>query len=70
MQTACALLKSWENKALHAGIHLAVNVSARQFQQTDFVAQVQAVLNDSAVNPARLKLELTESVLLENVEDL
>ncbi|MBK9444172.1 MAG: EAL domain-containing protein [Comamonadaceae bacterium] len=69
LQTACSVLKTWENNALHVGRQIAVNVSARQFQQAGFVAQVQAVLNDSAANPSCLKLELTESVVLENVED-
>ena len=46
-----------------------MNVSARQFRQSDFVAQVQRVLLESGVHASRLKLELTETVVLENVED-
>ena len=41
----------------------------RQFRQPDFVAQVQRVLQESGAKPSQLKLELTESVVLENVED-
>jgi EAL domain-containing protein (putative c-di-GMP-specific phosphodiesterase class I) len=48
---------------------LAVNVSARQFRHPEFVAQVLSALNKSGANPHRLKLELTESVLLSDVED-
>jgi len=46
-----------------------VNVSARQFRHEDFVAQVEAVLDESGINTSRLKLELTESLILNNVED-
>jgi diguanylate cyclase (GGDEF)-like protein/PAS domain S-box-containing protein len=69
LESACALLKSWERDDRMQSLQLAVNVSARQFRQSEFVAQVQAVLAASAVNPARLKLELTESVVLEDVQD-
>jgi len=68
METACVLLKSWESSSHTRELQLAVNVSARQFRQADFVAQVERVLGASGVNPARLKFELTESVVLEDVE--
>ena len=48
---------------------LAVNVSVRQFSQADFVSQVKSVLRETAANPKRLKLELTESLVLANVQD-
>jgi len=48
---------------------LAVNVSAKQFHRADFVAQVQRVLLESGAKPSLLKLELTESTVLENVDD-
>jgi len=48
---------------------LAVNVSAKQFRQADFVAQVHAAIQRHAINPMRLKLELTESLLLDDIED-
>ncbi|MBI3479596.1 MAG: EAL domain-containing protein [Nitrosomonadales bacterium] len=69
LQTACAQLKAWQHDALTRDLTLAVNVSARQFRQADFVAQVQRVLLDSGAKPSHLKLELTESTVLENVED-
>jgi EAL domain-containing protein (putative c-di-GMP-specific phosphodiesterase class I) len=69
LQTACAQLKAWQDNALTRDLTLAVNVSGRQLHQTDFVAQVRHVLQESGAKPSRLKLELTESVVLENVED-
>jgi EAL domain-containing protein (putative c-di-GMP-specific phosphodiesterase class I) len=49
---------------------LAVNVSAKQFSQSDFVNQVLSVLKQTAANPRRLKLELTESMVVDNVENI
>jgi len=68
LETACAQLKAWQQSARTRNLTLAVNVSARQFRQTDFVAQVQSIVKNYAVNPRLLKLELTESLLLENIE--
>jgi diguanylate cyclase (GGDEF)-like protein/PAS domain S-box-containing protein len=67
LQTACAQLKIWENNAHTQHLQLAVNVSARQFHQADFVTEVQQILSNTAINPARLKLELTESLVIDNV---
>jgi EAL domain-containing protein (putative c-di-GMP-specific phosphodiesterase class I) len=69
LETACAQLKAWENNERSRDLRIAVNVSARQFRQADFVEHINLVLAASGANPARLKLELTESVVLENVAD-
>jgi len=69
LQTACAQLKEWENSPLTSELSLAVNVSARQFRQPGFVEQVSKVIEQTQINPLRLKLELTESTVLENVAD-
>ena len=69
LEAACTQLALWQDDPLTRELTLAVNVSARQFRQMDFVAQVQRILRDCASNPERLKLELTESVVLENIED-
>ena len=69
LQTACAQLKAWQCDALTRDLTLAVNVSAKQFHRADFVAQVQQVLLESGAKPSLLKLELTESTVLENVDD-
>lgn len=68
LETACAQLKAWQQDALTRELILAVNVSAKQFRQAEFVAQVQATMQRHAINPMLFKLELTESLLLENIE--
>lgn len=70
MQTACAQLKAWENNPDTSALQIAINVSARQFHQPDFFEQIRHCLDISGANPALLKLELTESVVLENIEDV
>jgi diguanylate cyclase (GGDEF)-like protein/PAS domain S-box-containing protein len=70
LDTACAQLRKWEQDELTRNLVLAINVSAKQFHQPDFVAQVQSAVKRHAVNPVRLKLELTESMLLENIGDV
>ena len=69
LNTACRQLKRWEQMPGRAHLELAVNVSARQFRQPDFVDQVKAVLLATGANPERLKIELTETVVLANVQD-
>jgi diguanylate cyclase (GGDEF)-like protein/PAS domain S-box-containing protein len=69
LETACAQLQEWQQAALTRGLTLAVNVSAKQMHQADFVAQVHAVVQRYGINPKLLKLELTESLLQENIED-
>ena len=68
LETACAQLARWAMLPGMAHLTLAVNVSARQFHQTDFVDQVLAVLERTGANPCRLKLELTESLLVTNID--
>lgn len=68
LDTACAQLKAWEGNPLTQALQMSVNVSALQFHQHDFVATVQQSLVSSGINPARLKLELTESVVLGNID--
>ncbi|NDU91618.1 MAG: EAL domain-containing protein, partial [Ferrovum sp.] len=69
LETACAQIKSWERNELTRELTLSVNISARQFRQADLVTQIQSVVQRHAINPGRLKLELTESMMVENVED-
>jgi len=69
LDAACAQLKAWQQDAPTRDLTLAVNVSAKQFRQADFVAQVQAAVQSHAINPKLLKLELTESLLQENIEE-
>ena len=69
LETACAQLKVWQQDAPTRDLVLAVNVSARQFRQADFVGRVQAAVQHHAIDPKQLKLELTEGMLLENIEE-
>ena len=69
LETACTQLAKWAAQTNMAHLSVAVNVSANQLHQADFVAQVLAVLSRTGANPQRLKLELTESLLVVNVEN-
>ena len=69
LQSACEQLARWRDDARLAHLSVSVNVSARQFRQSDFVEQVTQVMLRSHVRPQRLKLELTESLVLDNVDD-
>jgi len=68
LDTACHQLAQWAQQPRLAHLSIAVNVSARQFQLLNFVDQVSELLQHSGANPARLKLELTESLLVKDVE--
>ena len=68
LETACTQLAAWAKWPDMAHLTIAVNVSARQLHQADFVDKVQAVLNQTGANPKRLKLELTESLLVDDVQ--
>lgn len=70
LQTACQQVVQWERDPALAHLVLSVNVSARQFHQQDFVEQVLRMVQSTGANPQRLKLELTESLLVTNVEDV
>ncbi|MEC5385534.1 EAL domain-containing protein [Uliginosibacterium sp. H3] len=67
---ACNQLVAWARQPELAHLSLAVNVSARQFHQPGFVQEVLAVLEETGADPHRLKLELTESMLSDDVEDI
>ena len=69
LDTACAQIKEWHQNPLTRDLTLSINVSAKQFRQSDFVAQVRGAIERHAIDPMQLKLELTESLLVENIED-
>ncbi|AVS99792.1 diguanylate cyclase [Paracidovorax avenae] len=69
LRTACAQLAAWSSDPRLAGLHIAVNVSARQFRHQDFVASVVEAMQHAGVKPHLLELELTESLVLDNVDD-
>ena len=70
LESGCAQIVAWTGRPETSDVTLAVNVSVRQFQQADFVEQVLDALNRTGANPSKLKLELTESLLVENVQDV
>jgi diguanylate cyclase (GGDEF)-like protein/PAS domain S-box-containing protein len=70
LETACVQLSAWAKAPETAHLTLAVNVSAHQFRQPDFVDQVLQVCERNALGSGKLKLELTESLLLDDVEDI
>jgi diguanylate cyclase (GGDEF)-like protein len=67
LRTACAQSRSWKEMGLEP-LRIAVNLSQRQFQQTDLVEMVGSALTESGLNPGALELELTESSIMKNAE--
>jgi len=65
LQTACAQLKRWESMPKARDLRLSVNVSPCQFRQDNFAATVQQVLSSSVIDPEKLVLEVTESMILD-----
>jgi diguanylate cyclase (GGDEF)-like protein/PAS domain S-box-containing protein len=69
LETACAQLKSWAGNAQSRDLRLAINVSARQFRQPGFIEQVDQALRNAGAPAERLEIELTETVLLDDIDD-
>lgn len=67
LEVACGQLAAWSKNAVTRKWRLAVNVSARQFRQAEFVNQVRQVLAKTGADPRRLRIELTESMVLDDV---
>lgn len=70
LEAACKQLAIWAARPALAPLSIAVNVSPRQFHQPDFVDQVLTLLERTGANPKKLKLELTESLLIDNIENV
>jgi diguanylate cyclase (GGDEF)-like protein/PAS domain S-box-containing protein len=70
LETACAQIAAWAREKNTDHLSIAVNISARQFRQPEFEQKVLAALKRTGADPRNLKLELTESMLLENVEEV
>jgi diguanylate cyclase (GGDEF)-like protein/PAS domain S-box-containing protein len=69
LEEACAQIACWRNQRKFQKLVISVNVSAKQFRQPDFVELVKSIVTKHAINPMLLKLEMTETLVLENVED-
>jgi diguanylate cyclase (GGDEF)-like protein/PAS domain S-box-containing protein len=70
LEAACVQIASWAGREETAALEVAVNISAMQFRQPEFVELVLAVLDRTGAHPEKLNLELTESMLVENIEDV
>ncbi len=70
LATACRQLAAWGERPETAHLTLAVNVSVKQFRLPTYVDEVLALVDYFRINPARLKLEITESLMVERVKDI
>jgi EAL domain-containing protein (putative c-di-GMP-specific phosphodiesterase class I) len=70
LEAACTQIAQWAGRKETAHLSVAVNISALQFRQPTFVENVLEILNRTGANPGNLRLELTESMLVENFEDI
>ncbi len=70
LETACLQIAAWSKRKETAQITVGVNISARQLRQPDFVEQVLRAIERTGANPKKLDLELTESMLVENIEEV
>jgi diguanylate cyclase (GGDEF)-like protein len=69
LQYACEQLKKWESKPLTKHLQLAINVSYHQFNHPDFINTVEEILEKYQINPGKLQMELTESILPDNFDE-
>ena len=70
LESACEQIQRWQDSPLTRDLTLSVNISSKQLHQADFVAQVQSTIARYEINASRLKLELTESMLLERIDEI
>ncbi len=70
LETACQQITAWGKSELTRNLVLAINISAQQFRQPDFVEQVVAMIKKHGIDPSRLKLELTESIALDDIDSV
>jgi diguanylate cyclase (GGDEF)-like protein len=70
LETACKQIAAWSARTNTAHLTVAVNISARQLLNPDFVKNVLATLDRTGANPQKLKLELTESMFVDDLEDV
>lgn len=70
LQQACAQLKAWESSPQLNKIRLSVNISAKQFLYVNFIQELREVISTTAINPDFLELELTETAVIDNIDDV
>lgn len=69
LREACTQARAWE-KAMGKPVSVAVNLSARQFRQASLIEKVAAILEETSLSPACLELEITESMVMGQVEEV
>lgn len=69
LHKACEQLSLWTKMYPHRHLHVSINVSVKQFQEASFYDTVAEVIAKSGVEPGRIKLELTESLIVENIRE-
>jgi diguanylate cyclase (GGDEF)-like protein/PAS domain S-box-containing protein len=70
LNESCTTLQKWAQLPQTCQLTLSVNVSARQFNQSNFVSQIATLLNTRVIDPRLLKLEITESLIMDNVDEV
>jgi EAL domain-containing protein (putative c-di-GMP-specific phosphodiesterase class I) len=69
LREACRQMRAWQMQFdLNSSITMSVNLSGKQFSQTDFIEQIENIIRDTTLNSRSLKLEITESVLIKNAQ--
>jgi diguanylate cyclase (GGDEF)-like protein/PAS domain S-box-containing protein len=69
LDSACRQIAAWSNHTETAALTVAINISALQLHKPDFAEHVLATIERTGANPNKLKLEITETILVENIED-
>ena len=67
---ACRQLKEWQSDPRYQHLYLSINISAKQIWQKDFVENIKKIISESAINLSKLKLEITESILLGDISEI
>jgi len=70
LQQACQQIKAWETNPLLKKIRLSVNISAKQFLYINFIKELREIVATTGIDPNLLKLELTESAVIDNLDDV
>ena len=69
IDAACAQLKQWESNELTRTLSLSVNISAKEFRAENFVEKLKMTIRHHAINPSKLRFELTEGMLISDIND-
>lgn len=70
LKQACSQIKAWDGHPVFGKLRLSVNISAKQFLYVNFVQELNDLLNTTGIDPDKLKLELTETAVIDNIEDV